>query len=259
MPNPDSKFVKKTIVRKRLQFSELNNSVPLSQISNGIDIQWKNPEVRRIDGERAMKAQACPRFGHNAQELLDRVRPQIDKIKLPEGYVLSWRGEYEASNESKSYLALNVPLACILILFILILLFKDYKKPIIILLSLPTVTIGIVFGVILTGKEFGFTCIVGALGLMGMMIKNGVVLIDEIVFQIQSGVDEYKAVVDSAVSRIRPVSMASLTTILGMLPLVSDDMFGAMAVTIMSGLLIGTITVIILIPVLYSIFFGVKK
>lgn len=259
IPKPSDKYLKNTVIRKEVKFSELANSVPLSQVSSGIKIEWQNPEVRRIDGERAMKAQACPKFGHTAQELLDKVKSDIENIKLPEGYEMNWRGEYEASTESKSYLALNVPLACILILFILVLLFKDYKKPIIILLSLPTVVIGIVFGIILTGKEFGFTSIVGAIGLMGMMIKNGVVLIDEIVFQINSGVDQYKAVVESAVSRIRPVSMASLTTILGMLPLVSDDMFGGMAVTIMSGLLIGTLTVIILIPVLYSVFFSIKK
>ena len=126
------------------------------------------------------------------------------------------------------------------------------------MLCLPLAIIGIVFGMLLSGKDFGFVAIVGALGLIGMMIKNGVVLLDEITLQIGSGKDPYQALLDSSSSRFRPVMMASLTTIVGMIPLLWDDLFGSLAVTIMSGLLVGSVITLVFIPVLYSLFFRIK-
>ena len=141
---------------------------------------------------------------------------------------------------------------------ILILLFKDYRKPIIILLCIPLILIGVVFGMLLSGKEFGFVAIVGILGLIGMMIKNGVVLMEEIGDQLSTGKDPMEALLDSSSSRFRPVMMASLTTILGMIPLLTDALFGSLAVTIMGGLLVGTLIILLFIPILYAIFFGIK-
>ena len=141
---------------------------------------------------------------------------------------------------------------------ILILLFKDYRKPLIIFCCMPLIAIGVVFSVLLSGKDFGFVAIVGALGLIGMMIKNGIVLMDEITLQINNGVEPTKALIESSQSRFRPVMMASLTTIVGMIPLLSDDMFGSLAVTIMGGLLVGTLIILIFIPILYALFFKLK-
>ena len=156
------------------------------------------------------------------------------------------------------YLFQNIPLAIILIIAILIMLFKDYRKPLIIFCCLPLASIGIVLGMLVSGKDFGFVAIVGALGLIGMMIKNGVVLIDEIGLQIASGKPQLQALLDSSSSRFRPVMMASLTTIVGMFPLLTDDMFGSLAVTIMAGLLVGTVITLVFIPVLYALFFKEK-
>ena len=142
---------------------------------------------------------------------------------------------------------------------ILIALFRDFRKPAIIFLCLPLAAIGIVFGMLISGKDFGFVAIVGALGLIGMMIKNGVVLLDEISLQIASGKALLPALLDSSSSRFRPVMMASMTTILGMLPLLSDDLFGSLAVTIMGGLLVGTVITLVFIPVLYMLFFPSPK
>lgn len=183
----------------------------------------------------------------------------MDTITLPEGYTKQWLGEHKASGESMKYLFKNIPLAVILMIAILIMLFKDFRKPIIIFCCLPLAAIGIVLGMLISGKEFGFVAIVGALGLVGMMIKNGVVLLDEIGLQIASGKSQTQALLDSSSSRFRPVMMASLTTILGMIPLLGDDMFGSMAVTIMSGLLVGTVITLVFIPVLYAIFFKEKR
>ncbi len=234
-------------------------SIPLSQATKGIDVCWEDPVVRRYNGQRAMKAQCNNVWGATAEEVRQAIMPAIDTITLPEGYAYKWLGEYRASSQSTKYLFGSLPWAIVMMVAILIMLFRDFKKPAIIFLCLPLAMIGIVAGMLLTGKDFGFVAIVGALGLIGMMIKNGVVLLDEITLQISSGKEPEVALLDSSSSRFRPVMMAALTTILGMIPLLSDDLFGAMAVTIMFGLLVGTVITLVFIPVLYALFFDMKK
>ncbi len=167
-------------------------------------------------------------------------------------------GEYEASGDSTKYLFANYPLAALLIISILIMLFKDFKKPLIILSTVPFVLTGVVAGILVSGKAFGFVALAGTLGLIGMIIKNSIVLMDEIDLQISQGVPAAKALVDGSQSRLRAVMMAALTTILGMIPLLPDPMFGPMAVSIMGGLAFGTVITLILVPVLYSLFFHIK-
>lgn len=239
--------------------SQTIGSIPLNQATRGITMKWEDPVVRRYNGQRAMRAQCNNAPGYTAESARSLLLPEIEKIALPEGYAMQWLGEHKASGDSMRYLFANIPLAVILMIAILIMLFKDFKKPIIIFCCLPLAAIGIVLGMLISGKEFGFVAIVGALGLIGMMIKNGVVLLDEIGLQIASGKSQTEALLDSSSSRFRPVMMASLTTILGMLPLLGDDMFGSMAVTIMSGLLVGTVITLVFIPVLYAVFFKEKK
>jgi len=231
-------------------------SIPLSQATRGIDVCWEDPVVRRYNGQRAMKAQCNNVWGATAEEVRQAIMPAIDTITLPEGYAYKWLGEYRASSQSTKYLFGSLPWAIVMMIAILIMLFRDFRKPAIIFLCLPLAMIGIVLGMLLTGKDFGFVAIVGALGLIGMMIKNGVVLLDEITLQIGSGKEPEAALLDSSSSRFRPVMMAALTTILGMIPLLSDDLFGAMAVTIM---LVGTVITLVFIPVLYALFFGMKR
>ena len=156
------------------------------------------------------------------------------------------------------YLFNGFPICIVAMILILVMLFKDYKKPAIIFCCIPLVIIGVIPVVMLTGKPFGFVAIVGVLGLIGMMIKNGIVLMDEINLEISQGADPHTALIQSSKSRLRPVMMASLTTILGMIPLVPDAMFGSLAVTIMGGLFMGTLITLIFIPVLYAMFFKVK-
>ena len=157
------------------------------------------------------------------------------------------------------YLFKNFPLAIILMIAILIMLFKDYRKPIIIFCSLPMLLVGVVAVMLLTDKTFNFVASVGTLGLIGMLIKNGIVLMDEITLQLNQGVEPITALVDSAQSRLRPVTMAALTTILGMIPLLPDAMFGSLAASIMGGLTFGTLITLLFIPVLYALFFHIKN
>lgn len=233
-------------------------SVPLNQASSGIDVKWEVPVVRRYNGQRSIAAQCNNAPGYTTTAVRNSLLPKINAIQIPPGYKTEWQGEYLASTQSQSYLFKNVPIAIVIILAILIALFKDFRKPLMILLCLPLAITGVVAGMLLAGKEFGFVAIVGALGLVGMMIKNGVVLVDEVDIQIRSGKDRFLALVDASTSRLRPVFLAAMTTILGMIPLINDDMFGALAVTIMGGLFIGTIITLIILPILYSLFFNIQ-
>ena len=236
----------------------LTGSVPLNQASSGIDVKWEVPVVRRYNGQRSIAAQCNNAPGYTTTAVRNSLLPKINAIPIPAGYKTEWQGEYLASTQSESYLFKDVPIAVVLVLAILIALFKDFRRPLMILLCLPLAITGVVAGMLLAGKEFGFVAIVGALGLVGMMIKNGVVLVDEVDMQIRSGKEAFQALIDASTSRLRPVFLAAMTTILGMIPLVNDDMFGALAVTIMGGLFIGTVVTLVFLPILYSLFFHIR-
>lgn len=236
----------------------LMGSTPLQQISKQIDVRWEPSVVPRYNGQRSQRVQCSPSPGVETESARQAIVEQIEAIELPEGYSLQWQGERKASTQSMKYLFQNFPLAIVLMIGILIMLFKDYRKPIIILCCLPFVIVGVVIVMLLTGKVFNFVAIVGTLGLMGMLIKNGIVLMDEITLQISQGVEPKTALIDSSQSRLRPVMMASLTTILGMIPLLPDAMFGSLAASIMGGLLFATVITLFFIPVLYALFFKIK-
>lgn len=238
--------------------ASLLQTVPLSQASNGVKIAWEEPVVVRNDGKRTLYVQCHQKAGFAVENARQTIAEQIESIELPVGYSMKWEGEHNASSQSMKYLFKYYPLAIILMIAILIMLFKDYKKPLIIILCLPLLFIGVIFSMLLSGKTFGFVAIVATLGLVGMLIKNGIVLMDEITLQIKSGIEPVKALLDSSASRFRPVMLASLTTILGMIPLLGDSLFGPGAVVIMGGLLVGTLITLLFIPVLYALFFHIK-
>jgi len=236
----------------------LTQTTPLKQVAKAVELKWEEPVVMRYNGQRQQRVQCSPCPGVGTEAARASIEQQIEKINLPAGYSLSWQGEKMASDRSMKYLFNGFPLAIILIIMILIMLFKDYKKPAIIFCCIPLIFAGVIPAVLITGKPFGFVAIVGVLGLIGMMIKNGIVLMDEINLQISEGVEPRDALVNSSKSRLRPVMMASLTTILGMIPLIPDAMFGSLAVTIMGGLFVGTLITLIFIPILYAMFFKIK-
>ena len=243
--------------KEELIESMLGNT-PLQQISKKISLGWEPPVIPRFNGQRSQRVQCSPIFGVETDQAFRAVSAKIEQLHLPEGYTLTWEGEKSASEESMKYLFANLPLGIILMISILIMLFKDYKKPLIILCCLPFIIVGVVIVMLLTGKVFNFVAIVGTLGLIGMLIKNGIVLMDEINSLINDGVEPSTALMDSAQSRLRPVMMASLTTILGMIPLLPDAMFGSLAASIMGGLLFSTVITLLFIPVLYALFFHIK-
>lgn len=249
----------KTGTAEQTDFIEsVMHTTPLKQVSQGIDVGWEDPVVPRYNGQRAQTVMCSPSPGVETEKARVAIAEKIEKLTLPEGYKLQWMGEKDASTETMHYLFKNVPLGIVLMIAILIFLFKDYRKPIIIICCIPLLAIGIVGAMLLTGQSFTFCAIVGALGLIGMMTKNCIVLLDEIGEQIHSGVKPAKALISSSESRLRPVMMASLTTILGMIPLLSDPLFGSMAVTIMGGLLFSTLATLLFVPIFYAMFFKIK-
>ena len=265
MPNVGNVFNRSTVQKlmsgrldKDDVIRQVTSTTPLSQVSKGIDIRWEEPVVVRYNGQRQQRLQCSPAPGVSTESARQSIAKAIESIAIPEGYSLSWEGEYKASTQSKQYLFKGFPLSVVMMLLILIMLFNDFRRPAIIFSCIPLVVVGVFPSVLLSGKDFGFVAIVGILGLIGMMIKNGIVLIDEISLQTSQGKPLDRALIDSSKSRLLPVMMASLTTILGMIPLISDSLFGSLAVTIMGGLAAGTVIILIFIPVLYSLMYKRK-
>lgn len=231
----------------------------LEQVVSEFDFRYRFSNVKDYNRQLVMMAQCDPRRGVNAIAAFNQIWSQVQKeIKIPEGYTLKYFGEQESQVESNEALAKNLPLTFFLMFTTLLLLFKTYRKPTVILLMLPLIFIGIVLGLLLLGKSFDFFAILGLLGLIGMNIKNAIVLVDQIDIENQSGLDPRKAVIKATISRIVPVAMASCTTILGMLPLLFDAMFGGMAATIMGGLLVASALTLFVLPVAYCAIHRIK-
>ncbi len=233
-------------------------STPLLQVVDDIKVQWEDPIIRRLNRRLTIKAQAEPVDG-NAVNLESSVKSQIEAIPVPSGYTMEWAGESEDSNEAQSILFQQLPISMILIALVIVGLFNAFRPPFIILLILPLSFIGVSLGLLITGKTFGFLALLGALSLIGMLIKNAIVLLDQIGVEIREGKEPYEAVIHSCISRMRPVMMASMTTVLAMIPLVSDGFFDSMAVAIMFGLTFATVLTLIIVPLLYVIMYRISK
>lgn len=230
----------------------------LEQATDGFRLDFRRGVIARYNRERVMKAQSDPQRGVNTQQLFRRLYDSVRSIPLPKGYRLKPFGEQESQSESNQALAKHLPLCFILIFTILLFLFDNYRNPLILVLLLPLILIGVVWGLTLLGKLFNFFSLLGLLGLVGMNIKNGVVLLDEIERRKRNGVAPYRAMVEATRSRVVPVVIASGTTILGMIPLLFDALFGAMAATIMGGLFVATLLILFVLPLLYSLFYHIQ-
>lgn len=234
------------------------SSSPLGQVTEQIGMEWEWPLVRTYDRKLSMAAQCDVKQGHTMKEVHSEIRDEIEQIRLPEGYTFFWDSQFKDQNEAMDALVKYFPLAFILLLVILVALFGNFRQPLVIFLILPLSLIGMVLGLKLTGFEFGFFCMAGWLGLLGMVIKNVIVLLDEVNILRKSGQDPYHAVIEATVSRARPVLMAAITTIFGSVPLLFDVVFGGMAATIVFGLTFATILTLFVTPALYALFYKVK-
>ncbi|WP_333606808.1 efflux RND transporter permease subunit [Arsukibacterium sp.] len=235
-----------------------NTYIPITQVINGLVTQTEEAKIQRLDRQRTLTVEAEPAVGFTADQALKRVRPHLEALALPTGYQLSFGGEYESAAEAQASLAAQLPLSFIVMLVISILLFGALKQPLVIWLIVPMSICGVTAGLLLSGLPFGFTALLGFLSLSGMLIKNAIVLVDEIELQLRQSTDKLQAIVQASTSRMRPVLLAALTTILGMAPLLWDAFFNSMAVTIMAGLAFATILTLIAVPVFYALLFRIK-
>ena len=235
-------------------------SVPLKEVVDSITIGWENGLIQRYNQQRAVTVQCNPADDKmTAPTLLGKVRESIESIPLPDGYSFMWAGEYKTSKEANASTRQFMPLAMLLIIFIVIMLFNNIRQTVVVLLIIPLSVIGVAVGLFITKSAFGFMAIIGFMGLIGMVLKNAIVMMDQIKINMdKEGVVPYKALQDAAVSRLRPVFLAALTTMLGMLPLVADAMFSSMAITIIFGLLFATVLTLVVLPLLYALFYKIK-
>lgn len=233
---------------------------PLSSIIKNGGLKFDEGQVWRRNRVRTMTVQADVPVGVNAGDVRNEFKKEIESIELPKGYTMEWHGEYREQTKNIMELIKSVPVPVMSMFLICVLLFASVKIPAIIFLMLPLCMIGIVPGLLITGKSFGFMSTVGVISLSGMMIKNMIVLTDEIRYEINIlKKDKFTALIDSAVSRIRAVSLAAVTTIFGMLPLLTDPLYGDMAATIIFGLFVSTILTLFIFPVVYSVAYNIEE
>lgn len=235
------------------------HSAPLSQVTEKIETTWEFPQIRTYNRQLSMAAMCGVKPGHTMAEVHGEIRKEIEEIELPEGYTFFWDAQYKDQGEAMQAIAKFFPLAFLMLIVILVALFGNFRQPVIILCILPLSLIGVAIGMLLTGFDFGFFPIAGWLGLLGMIIKNVIVLLDEINIQRRNGIAPYTAIIEATVSRTRPVLMAATTTILGMVPLLFDIAFGGMAATIIFGLTFATLLTLFVTPALYAMFYKIKS
>ncbi len=231
--------------------------VPLSQIVTRVYIDWQDARILRRNRIRTIEIIADPIKGF-ANDLRLSVQEEIENIELPRGYEIEWGGQYEDSNNAQKGIKGTFPVAFLAMLLTIFVLWNRVRQPIIIFLSIPLSIIGVVLGLLMTGVPFSFMSLMGLLALFGMVIKNAIVMVDEIDIYIRKGVPPFDAIIDACITRVRPVLLTALSTVLGMLPLLTDSFFQGMAVTIMFGLTIASGITLIVTPVLYALFFHIK-
>ena len=235
-----------------------NGYVPMANLVSGFEPRLVEALILRRDRERTITVLGGAGGDLTADEAFRSVRSDIEAIRLPEGYTMEWGGEFESAGEAQASLGKQLPLGFLVMLTISILMFNKVRQPLILWLVVPMSVTGMVLGLLFTGLPFTFTALLGFLSLSGMLMKNAIVLVEEIDQQRAEGVEDYQALIDGSVSRLRPVALAAGTTIFGMIPLISDAFFASMAVTVMGGLAFASILTLVAVPVLYALFFLIK-
>jgi multidrug efflux pump subunit AcrB len=246
------------------QLSEkMSRTTTLNAVSLNTSLQPSEQVILRLNGRRVIEAECDPNADLDEAtpaRAVEEIKEQIEAIQLPDGYSMRWVGDGDTAGEAIGNLLVFVPLIIFIILAVLLMLFNKWRKVFIILLCLPFAFVGITPALLFTNTPFTFMAVLGMMGLVGMMIKNAIVLVDEITRLIEEEkLHPYNAIINATVSRVRPVLMASMTTIVGMIPLIGDPMYESMALTIMGGLAMGTLVTLVLIPLFYATFFRIHK
>ncbi|MCW6627677.1 efflux RND transporter permease subunit [Yersinia ruckeri] len=227
--------------------------IPIDNVVTSFETEWEDPLIMRLDRKRTLTVQTDPTSlgGETSAELLQRIKPSIEAIKLPQGYQLEWGGDYESTKEAQQGIFTSLPVAFIIMFVVTVLMFSSVRNALAIWLTVPLALIGVTVGFLLTGIPFGFMALLGLLSLSGMLIRNGIVLVEEISLQRQEK-PLREANIEASTARLRPIMLTAFTTVLGLAPLLSDAFFQSMAVVIMFGLGFATVLTLLVLPVIYS-------
>ena len=235
----------------------------LENVVDSASLAFENSYFYRYNGQRAIQAECDPdpmNPDATPAKVVEAIKEAVEAIPLPPGYTMRFAGEGELSGEATGLLMGYMPMILLIIFTVLLLLFNNWRKLAVILICFPFVICGIMPLLLITDTPFTFMAILGFMGLIGMMVKNAIVLVDETTrLQTEEQMHEYEAIIIATLSRTRPVLMASFTTILGMIPLIGDAMYGSLAVTVIGGLAMGTVITLLLLPLFYSVLFKVRK
>lgn len=232
--------------------------VPVEQFVDKLETRWEDAIIRRENRFPMIKAQCDPPAGQLSAPLFERLRAKIEAIELPPGYALEWHGEYKASKEANEGLAASAPYGFGAMVLAVIVMFNAFRQTAVIWLTVPLAVVGVAVGLLLFQAPFEFMAILGFLSLTGMLIKNAIVLVDQIDVEIAEGKPRFQAILDAAMSRAQPVFLGAATTVLGVAPLIVDPFFRSMAITIMFGLIFATVLTLVVVPLLYAAFFGIR-
>ncbi|ENO1824034.1 efflux RND transporter permease subunit [Vibrio parahaemolyticus] len=238
--------------------AQAGSFIPVSQLVDSVDVVYQDAILRRINRMPTILVQADPAPGVMTSDAFNQVREKIEAIDLPSGYELIWYGEYKASKDANEGLAISAPYGFAAMILAVVFMFNALRQPLVIWMTAPLAIIGVVIGLIVFQTPFEFMAILGFLSLIGMMVKNAIVLVDQADAEIGEGKAPYNAIIEASLSRAKPVLLGALTTILGVAPLLIDPFFKSMAVTIMFGLLFATILTLVVIPLFYAVLFKVK-
>ena len=244
------------IKHRQVWSSSQRRFVPITQVVSDLSLKPVNTTIYRRDRIRTITAQGNQPLGHNVNIYFEQLRPAVEAIELPPGYSREWGGEFESNKEANEALTARMPMAFGLMFFITVLMFGALKQPIVIWLTVPMIICGVAIGLIITDLPLTFPSFLGVLSLTGMLIKNCIVLVDEIDQRLEEDSMTIETMMSASLSRLRPVMLAALTTVVGMAPLLTDAFFREMAVCIMSGLLFATVLTLIAVPVFYRIALG---
>ena len=257
---PESERESVTQLEDILVYSPAKHAyVNIGQVIRRVDLEWEDALIKRRDRKRTLSVLADPVAGVTPATLHAKIRDAVEAIELPDGYALQWGGEYEAQQDANVAVFTYVPLGVLVMIVLTVLLFSSIKQTLVVWLTVPLSIVGVTIGLLSTNSPFSFMALLALLSLIGMQLKNGIVLVEEIKrLQEEQNQPWLDAITHAAISRLRPVTMAALTTILGMIPLLGDVFFQPMAVTIMFGLGFATLLTLIVVPVLFALFYRVR-
>lgn len=253
--------------RARLSFlkdvalpSRNGKAVPITQIAE-IRYELEEGIVWRRDRLPTVTVRADVNGDAQGPDLTNRVGPRLDPIRavLPFGYRIEAGGAVEDSSRGQRSIVAGVPLLVIAVLALLMIQLQSFSRTLMVVLTAPLGLIGVTLGLLVFGKPFGFVAMLGTIALSGIIMRNAVILVDQIDRDIGSGIAPWDAVVGATVRRFRPIVLTASAAVLALIPLVRSDFFGPMAVAMMGGILVATVLTLGFLPALYAAWFGLRR